>query len=139
MGALPDDWTLPQPDEMTRAWFTSGELAVQTCSACQVKQHPPEEICHRCGSMSFTSTVLEPAGTIYSYTIAHYPVHPALADVVPYAVVLVALDEDPTIRVVGNLVGLPPELVEIGMAVSAVWERHEIDGEVIHLPQWTSR
>ncbi len=137
MPVLPDGWTLPQPTDLTRAWFTSGELAVQTCSSCGVHQHPPEEICHRCGSMSFTTTSMTPTGTVYSYTVAHYAVHPALADAVPYAVVLVVLDDDPEIRVVGNVVGLPPDDISIGMAVSAVWESHDVDDEVVRLLMWT--
>lgn len=136
MGVLGDDWTLPEPNEWTREWFTSGTLAVQTCASCGARQHPPEEICHRCGAMEFTSTELAPTGTVYSYTIAHYPVNRALADAVPYAVVLVALDDDPDIRVVGNIVGVDVSDVAIGMAVSAYWEDHDVDGEVVRLPLW---
>ena len=94
MGVLPDDWTLPAPNDLTREWFTSASIAVQTCAGCGTRQHPPEEICHRCGGMEFGHTRLGTTGKVYSYTVAHYPVNRALADSVPYAVVLVALDDD---------------------------------------------
>lgn len=138
MGILPDDWTLPALDARTTTWFTSGRLSVQECAGCGVLQHPPEEICHRCGSMSFTHAEVAPRGTVYSHTVVHYPVHPALADSVPYTVVLVQLEEVPHVRVVGNLAaeaGSGQE-VFIGMPVEAFWEEYEVDGERVRLPQW---
>lgn len=137
MGVLPGDWTLPQPTEVTKAWLTSASLAVQTCSECREMQHPPEEICHRCGSMTFTTTEVAPRGTVYSYTVAHYPVHPALADVVPYAIVLVALDNAPDIRIVGNVIDVPPEAVKIGMTFTAVWEERTVEDETIQFLLWS--
>lgn len=136
MGVLPDDWTQPLPTDLTREWLTSASIAVQTCAACGVYQHPPEEICHLCGSMEFGHTELAPTGTVYSYTVAHYPVHRALADAVPYAVVLVSLDEAPEIRVVGNVVELAPQEVRIGLAVTATWEERVVDDETIQFLQW---
>lgn len=137
MGVLPDDWTLPALTPANHEWFTSATLAVQTCADCGALQHPPEEVCHRCGAMRFTTSPLAPHGTVYSYTVAHYPVHRALADSVPYAVVLVALDEAPQVRVIGNVVGIPPSQVRIGMAVEATWEeRVADDGALIRLLQW---
>ena len=57
---------------------------------------------------------LAPTGTVSSYTVVHYAANRALADAVPYTVVLVSLDEAPHIRVVGNLDG---DDVHIGMPV----------------------
>ncbi len=143
MGVLPDDWALPALDARNTVWFTSGQLAVQRCAGCGTAQHPPEEVCHRCGSMSFDHVAVAPRGTVHSYTVAHYPVHPALAGSVPYTVVLVSLDEAPQVRVVGNLVGdravgaapAGDEII-IGMPVEAFWEEREVDGQVVRLPQW---
>jgi len=134
--ALPDDWTLPAVDDRNREWFESGSLAVQTCASCGAHQHPPEEICHRCGSMDFTSIGLSPTGVVHSFTVVHYAVHRALAAALPYVVVIVALDDDPSIRVVGNLLDVDPATVEIGLPVHAVWEaRSDEHGDVL-LPQW---
>jgi len=136
-GVLPRDWALPALSAVNEAWFTSGELAVQQCSSCGALQHPPEEICHACGSMAFTSRRVAPSGTVYSYTVAHHPVHSALDAFVPYATVLVSLDEVPEIRVVGNLLDVPVEEISIGLPVVATWEeRTADDGAVIRLPQW---
>lgn len=134
MGALPEDWALPVVTSFNEAWFTSGTIAVQVCSSCATRQHPPEEICHRCGSMTFDTEVLAPSGTVHSFTIAHHPANPALADAVPYTVVLVALDDAPELRVIGTYEGPRPT---IGQAVTAVWhDRTADDGTVLRLPAW---
>jgi uncharacterized OB-fold protein len=134
MSVLPPDWALPALTPFNEAWFTSGALVVQRCTACGTLQHPPEEICHVCGGMAFDGTTLAPTGTVYSYTVVHYAANKALADSVPYAVVLVSLDEAPQIRVVGNIPGTE---VHIGMPVVAEWDEHTAeDGTQILLPQW---
>jgi uncharacterized OB-fold protein len=136
---LGDDWTLPGLSPLNRTWFTAGELAVQSCATCGTLQHPPEEICHKCGSMDLTTVAVAPRGTVYSYTVAHYPAHRALAEHVPYAVVLVSLDEHPGIRVIGNVLDVPPEEVRIGMPVVATWqERTNAEGESLKFLQWVS-
>ena len=138
-GRLPDDWGLPGITAINEAWFTSGELAVQRCTACEWLQHPPEEVCRTCGAAEFEYPAVRPAGTIHSYTIAHYAAHSALRDSVPYAVVLVSLDDAPHIRVLGNMPDTPIEDVRIGLPVTAVWEERKAeDGTLILLPQWTS-
>ncbi len=126
---------LPELTPYNRAWFTSGTLAVQHCSVCDVLQHPPEELCHRCGRTSLDTKKLAPTGTVYSHTVVHYPASPPLAASVPYTVVLVALDEAPQVRVVGDLLGDPHD-VAVGMPVVAEWSEHGADGEVIRLPHW---
>lgn len=133
MGALPSDWGVPEITDINRAWFTSGALAVQQCRGCDTLHHPPEEVCHVCGGMVFGSKMLAPRGTVHSYTVAHYPAHRALADAVPYTIVLVSLDDAPQVRVIGNLDGP----VHIGMPVVPYWEeRTAEDGTVVLLPQW---
>jgi uncharacterized OB-fold protein len=139
-GALPEDWALPLVDDVNRAWFTSGELALQECTACGNVQHPPEEICRACGSMAFTTRVVAPAGVVHSYTVVRHAVNAALEAAVPYVVVLVSLDERPDIRVVGDLLDVPPGEVAIGLPVEPVWqERRGDDGETVWLPQWRRR
>lgn len=139
-GVLPHDWALPAIDQTNRAWFTSGVLALQQCAACRGLQHPPEEICHQCGSMEFVTRTVAPTGIVYSYTIVRHAVHPALERSLPYAVVLVALDEVPQVRVVGNLLGVASGEVTIGLAVEATWEERQTeDRVVVLLPQWRRR
>jgi len=103
-------------------------------------QHAPEEICRTCGSMAFTTRVVAPLGTVYSYTVVHHAVNPALEAAVPYVVVVVRLDEQPDVRVVGNLLDTAPGEAAIGLPVEAVWvDRTTEDGEIVRLPQWRRR
>ena len=131
-GVPPADWATPVVTDVNRQWFTSGTLAVQRCAGCTAVQHPPEELCHRCGATDFHYQVVRPRGTVYSFTVVHYAASPALAESVPYVVVLVSLDELPEVRVVGNIPFIDPAEVHIGMPVEAHWDERD---EVL-LPQW---
>jgi uncharacterized OB-fold protein len=51
----------------------------------------------------------------------HQVYHPAFAERVPYAVVLVKLAEGP--KMTSNLVGIEPHQIEIGMPVEVVFEK----------------
>lgn len=135
MAAMPPGWILPALTPWNEAWFTTGTIAIQCCTECDTRQHPPEETCFACGGQVFTTAVLAPTGTVHSYTVAHYAATPALRDSVPYVVVLVALDDAPDLRVVGNL-DAPVAEVRIGLPVEAYWEEHAVDGTVLRLPQW---
>lgn len=137
MGRIPPTWGLPAITPVNEAWFTSGTLAVQHCATCGAVQHPPEEICHACGSSEFGYEAVRPRGTVHSFTVVHYPVNPALAEAVPYTVVLVSLDDRPAVRVVGTMPEAGAGDVYIGLPVEAYWEeRTTDDGTVIRLPQW---
>ncbi len=134
---LPEDWTLPAVDVLNEAFFRSGRLVLQRCTGCATVQHPPEELCHRCQGRSFEEAQSEGRGTVYSYTVVHHPPHPKLSDAVPYTVVLVRLDDHPAVRITGNLVGVAPEAVSIGLPVRAFWDEiDDEDGAVLRLPQW---
>ena len=64
-------------------------------------------------------------GRIYSWTRIWHPVHPALRDVGPYIVVVVELPQAGEVRMLGNLLGDPRQLVRIGAPVEAVFEPHD--------------
>jgi uncharacterized OB-fold protein len=72
-------------------------------------------------------------GVVYSKVVCHPPVLPAFQDRVPYAVVLVELDEDPCLRLVGNVLDCAPEQLRIGLPVQVAFE--ELSDEIT-LPQW---
>jgi len=65
------------------------------------------------------------SGTIFSYTIAHHPVHPALKTSTPYNIVVVMLDGASDVRLVSNIIGAQPEQIRIGAPVELCWD--EID------------
>jgi uncharacterized OB-fold protein len=59
-------------------------------------------------------------GTVYAYTVARRPTHPAFAARTPYVIAIVELEEGP--RMTTNIVDCNPDSVKIGMAVEAAFE-----------------
>src|SRR6185369_8300142 len=115
-------WLLPVLDDHNRAYFTAGELMVQSCRACGRAQHPPEDLCRACGSHDVAPRASAGRGRVESVVVVHRAVHPALKDRVPYAVVLVSLDDAPGVNLVGNVHGTDPHDVKIGARVRVVFE-----------------
>ncbi|MEY2406315.1 MAG: uncharacterized protein QOG39_1231, partial [Acidimicrobiaceae bacterium] len=78
---------------------------------------------------------------VWSVVIPHPPLLPAYGEQAPYNVVLVELEEDPSIRLVGNVVAaagarldsVDPHDVAIGDAVRVVFSQIADD---VWLPQW---
>ena len=135
---------LPDLDDETSAPFWAGtargELLVQACGACGAWRMPPRPMCPRCRSIAVTWVPTSGAGTIWSFIVPHPPLLPAYSELAPYNAIVVALDEDPTVCFVGNLVTRPdgaineidPATITIGEAVSVVFTAVED----IALPRW---
>lgn len=136
MAFFPDDFPIPGVNDFSKAFFTSGTVAVQQCAACGTVQHPPEEVCNNCLKRDFNYPATNGQGTIYSYIVVHNPPSPAYKDVVPYATVLVSLDEHPQVRILGNVLNRKPGEIAIGQRVKAVFEEVVEDGETLRMPQW---
>ena len=135
---------LPPVDDVSRPFWdgaAAGELRVQQCGECGRLRFPPRPMCPSCQSLRADWKTMSGQGTVYSFVVPHPPLLPAYAELAPYNVVLVALAEEPTIRMVGNLVSeadapinsVDPSTIEIGEPVRAVFT--EI-GEDIALLRW---
>ncbi len=108
-----------------------GELSIQRCSQCERLRFPPRPMCPFCQSVEHRWEAMSGRGTIWSVVIPHPPLLPVFKELSPYNVIVVALDEDPTIRMVGNLVAreggaineIDPHSISIGTRVQAVFEQ----------------
>lgn len=138
---------LPEPDEDSRPFWDAcarGELVVQRCAECGRRRMPPRPLCPACRSFDSEWERTSGRGTVWSFVVAHPPLLPAYGEVAPYNVVVVALDDDPTIRFVGNVVAGPdaplnsvdPATVHIGDPVEVVFDS-PVDG--IAMPRWRAR
>jgi uncharacterized OB-fold protein len=138
------DGLLPQPDEDSQPFWDgclAGELRIQRCASCGQRRMPPRPMCPVCRSLDTAWEVSPGLGRIWSFVVPHPPLLQAYADVAPYNVVVVELEEDPSIRFVGNVVltadgpldQVDPATIEIGQAVQVVFAP-EVDG--IALPRW---
>jgi uncharacterized protein len=106
-----------------------GELRIQQCRSCRAVRHPPGPLCTRCGSHDRGHVVASGRGTVYSFVVHHHP--PVPGKEVPLVIVLVDLEEG--VRMLGELQDVDPESVEIGQPVRSRMQR--VDDELT-LPQW---
>lgn len=136
---------LPELDaDSTPFWegTARGELLVQACANCGRLRFPPRPVCPWCRSFEDKWTAMSGRASLWSWVIPHPPLLPAYAELAPYNVIVVALAEDPTIRMVGNLVAsatgpineLDPGDLGNGAPVQVVFPP-PIDGIVF--PRWT--
>ena len=109
------------------AWFwtsgSDGRLRVQGCTECATLVHPPVPLCPVCRSRAWEPTVVSGRGTIVGCTVNHHQWHPAFEP--PYAIAVVALAEDPGVRLTTMIVGADPTEVAIGQEVAVRFEHHD--------------
>jgi uncharacterized OB-fold protein len=106
-----------------------GRLVYRHCTDCDRGVHVPTVTCKHCGSTRTEWREASGTASLYSWTRIAATVHPAYP--APYAIVLVALDDAPDVRLVGRIDGTP-ELTP-GQPME-VW--FEDIGEGQMLPQW---
>jgi uncharacterized OB-fold protein len=109
-----------------------GELRIQRCRGCGELRHPPGPMCPSCGETKPEYVVASGRGEVYSYVVHHHP--PVPGRTTPYVVALVELSEG--VRMLAELVDVPPGDVRVGMPVVAGFVR--IDGELT-MPVWRAR
>jgi uncharacterized OB-fold protein len=141
---MESDLLLPDLDDEDTAGFwagtAAGELRVQACGSCRRWRMPPRPMCPHCRSVEATWVTTGGRGAVWSFIVAHPPLLPAYAELAPYNAIVVELEEDPSIRFVGNLVAdqtaavnsVDPASIRIGEPVRVVFQ--EV-GDV-HLPRW---
>ncbi len=86
-------------------------------------------MCPACQSLKREWEVMSGRGTIWSFVVPHPPLLPAYAELAPYNAIIVSLDEDPSLRFVGNLVTsadgpineIDPNTIQIGEPVRVVF------------------
>lgn len=110
---------VPRPDEVTgRFWeacATRRRLEFQQCAACGHRWLPPSVVCPRCWTGEPAWVAAGGAGKVVSYAVYRRAYHPAFADLLPYVVAVVELEEGP--RLVTNLVGVAPGECWVDMPV----------------------
>jgi uncharacterized OB-fold protein len=105
------------------------ELRIQRCGDCGVLRHPPGPMCPACGAARPGYDIAAGTGEVYSYVVHHHP--PVPGRQLPVVIALVQLTEG--VRMVGELLGVSPERVRIGLPVRVDFV--DVDGELT-LPAW---
>ena len=113
----------PSPEGLNAEFYrhcARGELRFQRCSECGTWRHLPRFMCAQCGSERWSWELSSGRGRVYSWTVTHQAMHPAFAAEVPYAVLVVELDEG--VRMVGRLRDLLPADLELSLSVEIVFD-----------------
>jgi uncharacterized protein len=116
---------LPTPDLETREYWEGcrrHELLMQRCPDCRAYRFPPMPMCPYCNSMNKEWIRVSGRGKVYSWFVVHHATHPDFAHDVPYAVVLVELDEQADLRLPSNLVDCGIEDIHPRMPVELGFE-----------------
>ncbi len=110
------------PKGHDNTWWWEGvaedKLLIQKCGSCETLRHPPTPMCPECQSLDWTGVPAAGRGTVYSYTVLHYPKFPGYE--FPLVCALIELEEGT--RVVSNVTGCKPDDVKIGMAVELFFD-----------------
>lgn len=125
----------PEPDTQPFWDATKDhELKYQVCKDCQEVVFYPRRHCTKCGSANLDWRTSKGEGTIYTYSVVRQNRHPAFAELGPYAVAFVDLDEG--FRMMTNIVGVqdPTKDIKIGQRVRVEWQDQGDSG--ISLPMF---
>jgi len=91
------------------------ELRFQRCADCSAWRHVPRQQCAGCGSQRWAWETSSGRGVVFTWTVVARAMHPAFVADVPYAPVVVELDEG--VRLVSEVLDCPPDELAIGMPV----------------------
>ena len=117
---LPD--VTPETEHFWRGG-AHGELRILRCSACRTFIHPPAPVCPECLGRDLAPETVSGRGTVATFTVNHQRWNPTVP--VPYVIALVEIDEQPSVRIMTNIVGCEPDDVRIGMRVRVTFAERE--------------
>ncbi|GAB3279650.1 Zn-ribbon domain-containing OB-fold protein [Parahaliea aestuarii] len=110
-------------------WRASAQqqLAIPGCEQCDRLVWYPREACSHCGAGLYWRT-LSGRGTLAAFSVVKRPLFPAFAAFSPYVCALVALEEDPAVRLVSQVVDCDTSQLACDMPLSVVFRELAPDG-----------
>ena len=114
-------------------WAATAEhrLTYQVCRACSGVVFYPRAHCTHCTSTDLEWRDSAGSGTIYTYSIVRDNRVPGFAELVPYVVAYVDVDEG--FRMLTRIVGVDVDAVHVGDRVQVRWN----DQGEVSLPEFT--
>jgi len=114
------DFPLPDVEHpVTAEYFAGaarGELCVPRCDGCRRWCWYPEAVCPACGGgLSWRAT--SGRGALFTWAVVERAFLPAFAEMVPFVTALVALEEDPAVRLVTQIVDTDPAALRADLPV----------------------
>jgi uncharacterized OB-fold protein len=117
----------PLPDvtwEPTREFWAGaarGELMITRCDSCSRYVWYPESPCRHCSGSHLTWTPVSGRGTLFSWSVLHHAWIPQFKEQLPFVTGLVALEEDPAVRVISYIVDCSDADLRCEMPVRVVF------------------
>lgn len=119
---------VPRPEWLVLDWHRAclevGALTVQRCDSCGVWRHPPRRFCAACASPASSFEPVDGVGRVRSLAVSHRSQDPGWQAQVPYATLVVELEEGPRVLAATRAA---PDQVEIGTEVHCSVERRSED------------
>ena len=135
---MSDSFPLPDVDwEPTRGFWQAAErheLQLPCCQGCGQLNWYPSPQCRYCKSESLSWSSVSGRATLFSWSHVTRALFKAYSSKAPYTTGLVALEEDPRVRLVTLLVDCDPAALRIDMPVEVVFrtlEFPDVQGSVI--------
>ena len=116
---------LPAVDADTEAFWTAcreHRLVVPRCASCGAHRFAPAPSCYRCHSFDVEYEESAGRGELYTWTVVHQVMHPAVEAAVPYNVAVVRLDDCGGAMFTTNIVGVANDELVAGMHVEVRWD-----------------
>jgi uncharacterized OB-fold protein len=117
------------------------QLLIPRCDGCERLTWYPRETCRHCGSTAFTWAEMSGRGTLFSWAVATHAFLPQFKGDVPFVPAVVALEEDPAVRVVTRVVDADADSLACDQPVEVVFRPlsfEGVDGSVM-APMFTPR
>src|SRR5687767_5530377 len=105
---------LPLVDDQSRAFWEAGRdgvLRFAKCNGCEALLHPPQPVCRYCRSEDIGTGEVSGRGVVVGATVNHQMWDPRFQP--PFAIVTVAIEEDPRVRVLSNLIDVTEDEVRV--------------------------
>jgi uncharacterized OB-fold protein len=128
---LPD--TAWEPTAEYWAGAARHELRIPRCESCGRLAWYPTARCRHCRGEAFTWETMSGRGTLFSWVVVTHAFLPQFADLIPFVPALVALEEDPAVRLATRIVDCDPAALAFEMPVEVVFRPLAftgVDGEV---------
>jgi uncharacterized protein len=112
------NFPLPKPNATTKTYWDAcaeGELRYQKCESCGTVQLIARSLCEHCQSQQLQWQTSQRLGTVLSFTTVYRAPLPVFKAQVPYAIVIVDMDEG--FRVMANATPQVQSALAIGAKV----------------------
>ncbi len=129
---MSDEFPLPDTEwQATREFWAAaarGELVIPRCADCGAWNWYPPDRCRACESAELPWTPVSGRGTLFSWAVVRRALVKPFAGQVPYATGLVALEEDPDVRLVTTIVDCSLADLRIEMPMTVVYRALDFPG-----------